>query len=209
MKKSSSPLWLTIEPRLVNKVESCSALFLVSVLRSTLDNTSLKYLIKIDNQISPHNLYVPNLRIKNHYHKYAVSHPYFEVQKCCTISSPNLRYSSKASGVTNSETGMCFFVGRMYWPNVITSTPASRTLLIAFTTYNDIFPVFICWDLHNLEYRERLKMQTSEDHCNINSSFCNGVTERKKMGHKPSASDIQQILRSTLHWEWGPVTIEV
>lgn len=52
-----------------------------------------------------------------------------------TISNPILRYSSKASGVIYSETGMWRLVGRMYWPNVITSTPASLTFLIVSTTY--------------------------------------------------------------------------
>ncbi len=52
-----------------------------------------------------------------------------------TISNPIFRYSSKASGVIYSETGMWRLVGRMYWPNVITSTPASLTFLIVSTTY--------------------------------------------------------------------------
>lgn len=32
-------------------------------------------------------------------------------------------YASKASGVTNSLTAICFLVGRMYCPSVTTSTP--------------------------------------------------------------------------------------
>jgi hypothetical protein len=74
-----------------------------------------------------------------------------------TISNPILRYSSKASGVIYSETGMWRLVGRMYWPNVITSTPASLTFLIVSTTY--IHPLSHCHKDFHLQtangYRER------------------------------------------------------
>ena len=43
-------------------------------------------------------------------------------------------YASNASGVTYSATGRCRFVGRMYCPNVTTSTPASLSFSSASTT---------------------------------------------------------------------------
>ena len=57
-----------------------------------------------------------------------------------TISIPSFRYSSKASGVTYSETGICFFVGRMYCPKVITSTPASLTSSIVLIICAGVSP---------------------------------------------------------------------
>ena len=63
-----------------------------------------------------------------------------KVIKLHTISIPRTLYFSKASGVIYSDTGMWRFVGLMYCPKVITSTPAALTFSIVLTTWSGVSP---------------------------------------------------------------------